>query len=123
MQIISTEVSPSSKPGDMTQVEFRGDGGERIVVSMKSSDQDLGTEDTLSKAQVMLLQAANFGAKVEGETGTPDSPTDAVESLRQEQSEREKQPSDLEEGLEDTFPASDPVSSTHTSTTATDRAH
>lgn len=123
MQIISTEVSPSSKPGDMTQVEFRGDGGERIVVSMKPSDEHVSAEETLAKAQVMLMQAANFGASAEADSETSSEPSDAVESLRQEQSEKKKQPTELQEGLEDTFPASDPVSSTYTSTAGTERTH
>lgn len=123
MQIISTEVSPSLNPGDLTNVEFRGDGGERIVVSMKSSDEHVSADETLAKAQVMLLQAANFGASVEADAETSDEPSAAVESLRQEQSEKKKQPSELQQGLEETFPASDPVSTTYTSTAGSERTH
>ena len=45
------------------------------------------------------------------------SPSPAVESLKQEQRERDPK-SRLDEGLEDTFPASDPVSVTATSVPA-----
>jgi hypothetical protein len=42
------------------------------------------------------------------------APSDAVKSLKEEKKEqkREKSESELDEGLEDTFPASDPVSVT-----------
>ncbi|WP_139790376.1 hypothetical protein [Rhizobium rhizosphaerae] len=40
----------------------------------------------------------------------------AVESLRKEQMRAESKGDELEKGLEDTFPASDPVSVTNTTT-------
>ena len=42
--------------------------------------------------------------------------TPATRSLRAEQQRQEDEPDGLEEGLEDTFPASDPVSVTSTTT-------
>ena len=48
------------------------------------------------------------------------SQSPAVQSLRREQNKQrlESTPTDLDKGLEDTFPASDPVSATHTAISA-----
>ncbi|KPF43417.1 hypothetical protein ACSV9I_19085 [Rhizobium sp. G187] len=118
MQIIGTEVTETS--GTATIVEFRGDGGERIAVTMAQGEDRLASEDAVAKAQVMLLQAASFGTSADP-TNTESS--DAVDSLRQEQADQDSRKSDLQEGLEDTFPASDPVSATYTSTPGSDQRH
>nr|MDH4440612.1 hypothetical protein [Rhizobium sp.] len=57
----------------------------------------------------------------ESETDATATPSDAVESLNQEKSEKNGSDTELQEGLEDTFPASDPVSSTYTSTAGRDQ--
>jgi hypothetical protein len=61
---------------------------------------------------------------VDGGEASGEEASDAVESLRQEQQEKSMQRggSALQEGLEDTYPASDPVSATYTSI-ATDQKH
>ncbi|MGE7368147.1 hypothetical protein ACQKKX_03630 [Neorhizobium sp. NPDC001467] len=54
---------------------------------------------------------------------TSNAPSEAVKSLQDEKSEQRRQEteSELDEGLEDTFPASDPVSVTRPDKTANDR--
>lgn len=118
MQIIGTEVTET--PGAAIIVEFRGDGGERISVTMAQGEANLASDEAVSKAQVMLLQAASFGTTTEPEA---EERSEAVDSLRQEQADQHRKKSDLQEGLEETFPASDPVSATYTSTPGSDHRH
>lgn len=128
MQIIGTEVIEGHDTKDGFVVEFLGDGGEKVSVHMAQSENgSLNRDNALQKAQVLLVQASRFGATAESEGGDgDDEQSDAVESLRQEQQETaddRNNNSALEEGLEDTFPASDPVSASYTSTIASDRKH
>lgn len=128
MQIVATKVHEPTAVDSAYTVEFEGDGGERVsVVMAQSASGGLTRDNALEKAQVILLQAASFGSASEGGpdvTGDLDpdvDPSAAVESLIQEREEREEKGSELEKGLEDTFPASDPVSTTYTSTAARDQ--
>ncbi len=128
MQIVATKVHEPTAVDASFTVEFEGDGGERVsVVMAQSASGGLTRDNALEKAQVILLQAGTFGSASENGTDfrgdlDPDAtPTAAVESLIQEREEREDQRSELQEGLEDTFPASDPVSTTYTSTAARDQ--
>jgi hypothetical protein len=128
MQIIGTEIIESPEPKGGFVVEFHGDGGERVSVQMARTESGgLTRENALEKAQVLLLQVSRFG--MSETTGPTDGdamegePSEAVESLRQEQREKTMQRggSALQEGLEDTYPASDPVSATYTSTVSGDQ--
>jgi hypothetical protein len=117
MQIIGTEVTEATGANEGFLVEFMGDGGERISVRLAQTENGaLSRDNALAKAQVVLLQASRFGLSDTTEDDATSETSGAVESLRQEQGERGRGDSELEEGLEDTFPASDPVSATHTST-------
>lgn len=120
MQIISTEVTEANGSTEGFLVEFLGDGGESVSVRLGQSESgDLSRDNALAKAQVVLLQASRFGLSEDGgddASSDKSEPSDAVESLRQEQESRERGGSALQEGLEDTYPASDPVSATYTST-------
>lgn len=120
MQIIRTEVTEANGATAGFLVEFVGDGGESVSVRLAQSEgNNLNRDNALAKAQVVLLQASRFGlAEDGGDNASPEKsePSDAVESLRQEQEDRERGGSALQEGLEDTYPASDPVSATYTST-------
>ncbi|MBU0736905.1 MAG: hypothetical protein KJ981_17275 [Alphaproteobacteria bacterium] len=124
MQIIETEVIEGHDTKGGFVVEFLGDGGEKVSVHMAQSENgSLNRDNALQKAQVLLVQASRFGATAESGN---DEQSEAVESLRQEQQETADNPnsnSALQEGLEDTFPASDPVSASYTSTIAIDRKH
>lgn len=124
MQIIGTEVIEGHDAKGGFVVEFLGDGGEKVSVHMAQSENGgLNRDNALQKAQVLLVQASRFGATAESGN---DEQSEAVESLRQEQQETADDPnsnSALQEGLEDTFPASDPVSASYTSTVASDRKH
>ncbi|PYB70457.1 MULTISPECIES: hypothetical protein [Rhizobium] len=127
MQIVATKVHEPTGSSSGFTVEFEGDGGERVsVVMAQSQSGGVTRENALEKAQVILLQAGSFGAAnddtaANGNYPVDGEPSDAVESLMQEREEAGKPGSNLQEGLEDTFPASDPVSSTYTSTAARDQ--
>lgn len=130
MQIIGTEIIESPEPTGNFIVEFHGDGGERVSVQMAQTESGgLTRDNALEKAQVLLLQAGRFGMSEETDSAdvetTDVEPSNAVESLHQEQREKTMQQggSALQEGLEDTFPASDPVSATHTSTAISGEKH
>lgn len=119
MQVIDTQIKDSISKGNGMTVVFNGDGGERVTVELAATEtSDLTHETVMDKARVVLLQIAAF------ETGSPhagsdeaDPATPAVQSMQQERADRELKGDDaLEEGIEDTFPASDAVSSTYTST-------
>lgn len=119
MQVIGTQVH--QQPG-MVTVEFVGEGGDVISVQMRrGKNDDLNRQNAIEKAKAMLLQVAAF--EQAADTGSADSTqsstasegvSPAVLSLRSARSahDRATLEEELDEGLEDTFPASDPVSAT-----------
>lgn len=121
MEVIGTQVHPQPSSGLMT-VEFVGEGGDVISVQIHDTENGgLTRFNAIAKAKAMMLQVASFEQPDEdatkdhagaGEDGTGLSP--AVVSLRSARAAGdtgtlEKQ---LDEGLESSFPASDPVSVT-----------
>ncbi|NBB49360.1 hypothetical protein GVN24_13835 [Rhizobium sp. CRIBSB] len=129
MQIIGTDIIAHHGSNGGFTVEFRGDGEERVSVRMAATENgDLSRDNALDKAQVILLQAARFGVSEIGDTeiaeNLPREPSAAVESLRLEKQDKrtmQRGGTALQEGLEDTYPASDPVSATYTSTASGDK--
>ncbi|WP_349436126.1 hypothetical protein [Pararhizobium sp. A13] len=119
MQVIGTQVH--QQPGIMI-VEFVGEGGDVISVQMhKDEGGDLNRQNAVDKARAMMLQVATFEqtADIEdADSAQPATASDgvspAVLSLRSARSahDRATLEEELDEGLEDTFPASDPVSAT-----------
>ena len=122
MQIVGTQVHEDMGGVPGYTVEFMGDGGEVVSVRMKQSESgDLNRDNVLDKARVLLLQVGSF--KGDPEAGNMKTPaegqqadvSEAVLSARRAQDEAELD-SQVDEGLVDTFPASDPVSATYSST-------
>lgn len=124
MEVIGTQVYPQLSSGLMT-VEFVGEGGDVISVQMRASENGSLTRiNAIGKAKAMMLQVANFEQTedVAMEAGTPQAETDsslspAVVSLRSARASGDEHmlEEQLNEGLESSFPASDPVSATVTS--------
>ncbi|MES0003478.1 hypothetical protein NKJ90_32945 [Mesorhizobium sp. M0051] len=56
MQMIEAVVSRDQAP----VVEFRGEGGECITVTLQA-DQTLTDDELVAKAKVMMVQVAQFG--------------------------------------------------------------
>ncbi|MFN7008868.1 MAG: hypothetical protein ACK4PN_02450 [Allorhizobium sp.] len=122
MQIVGTQVHEDMGGVPGYTVEFVGDGGEVVSVRMKQSQSgDLNRDNVLDKARVLLLQIGSFKGGDQGDSaddaseGKEDATSEAVLSARRAQDEAELD-SQVDEGLVDTFPASDPVSATYSST-------
>ena len=122
MQIIDTQVHEDMGGVPGFTVEFVGDGGEVVSVRMKQGQSgELSRDNALEKARALLVQVGSFdAAPVKEKASTPsqegsDTVSDAVLSARRAQDEAELD-QQVDEGLIDTFPASDPVSATYSST-------
>lgn len=115
MQIVGTQVHEEMGGKLGYIVEFVGDGGEVVSVQMRGAD-DITRGNALEKARALLADAAKYDG--DGETKLKFRRHDSRESVETarvsgDKAELEEQ---LDEGLEDSFPASDPVSVTHSST-------
>jgi hypothetical protein len=66
-------------------------------------------------AAAVIYMMYGRSKKVSGDTA-PFRETPATRSLEAERAQQAERKSELQEGLEDTFPASDPVSATNTTT-------
>ena len=119
MQIVGTQVHEEMGGKLGYIVEFVGDGGEVVSVQLRQGENaSINRMNAMEKAKVLLLQAATFNPddlETPLEFRTRDTGLSGVPSARQagDKSELEEQ---LDEGLEDSFPASDPVSVTHSMT-------
>lgn len=109
MQLIGTQVHAEQGGKRGFTVEFVGDGGEVISVQLRASEgSDLNRQNALEKARDLMRDVADRDL-----TDVVD--LEAQPSARQARDEDEME-SQLDEGLEDTFPASDPVSVTSSTT-------
>eukprot|EP01035_Chromulina_nebulosa_P012911 gene12911-17199_t len=126
MEVIGKAVHP--EPGGNMTVEFVGEAGDVVSVHIKKTEDDnLNRNNAEDRAKVMLVQVVNFGpdevtpadqaseapageANVEAQSEPGVSP--AVASLRSARAAQDTGTLEdhLQEGLESSFPASDPVS-------------
>lgn len=127
MQIIDTQIHEDMGGVPGFTVEFVGDGGEVVSVRMKQGQSgELSRDNALEKARALLVQVGSFdGNTAKGHERAPsedgdETVSDAVLSARRAQDESELE-SQVDEGLIDTFPASDPVSATYSSTAGANR--
>jgi len=127
MQIIDTQIHEDMGGVPGFTVEFVGDGGEVVSVRMKQGQSgELSRDNALEKARALLVQVGSFDgntAKGHERASSQDGDetvSDAVLSARRAQDESELE-SQVDEGLIDTFPASDPVSATYSSTAGANR--
>lgn len=115
MQIVGTNVLPEAGGKKGYTVEFVGEGGDVVSVTLRS-DSDVTRANALEKAKAFLRQIIDNDDLPEDEDQTnAGSDTDLSVRMtarrRRDEAEIERQ---LDEGLEETFPASDPVSITTT---------
>ncbi len=103
MQVVGTQVIPSHGGKSGFTVEFVSDGGEVVSVQMKGDD-DLNRQNAIDKAKALMGEFASAEAQEGGDMRVR-------ESARVSKAEQELE-AQLDRGLEDTFPASDPVSVT-----------
>lgn len=126
MQIIDTQIHEDMGGVPGFTVEFVGDGGEVVSVRMKQGQSgELSRDNALEKARALLVQVGSFdGNPAKGHERAPqggdETVSDAVLSARRAQDESELE-AQVDEGLIDTFPASDPVSATYSSTAGANR--
>lgn len=121
MEVIGTQVHPQASSGFMT-VEFVGEDGDVISVQMHRGENDgLNRLNAIEKAKAMMLQVANSKQPDDnaaedgtGHDGAADGESPAVISLRSARAAHDTGTLEeqLDEGLESSFPASDPVSVT-----------
>ena len=121
MEVIGTQVHPQPSAGLMT-VEFVGEGGDVISVQMHQTETDgLNRLNAIARAKAMMLQVVAFEQPDDGEAvdgsglgsgSNGESP--AVISLRSARAAGDAATLEeqLDEGLESSFPASDPASVT-----------
>ena len=105
MQVVGTQVIPVHGGKGGFTVEFVGDGGEVVSVKIENdAGRSLNRLNAVEKAQELMGQfaAANIGEGGEMPV-RPSARTSGDQDAMEEQ---------LDQGLEDTFPASDPVSVT-----------
>ncbi|MBP1850627.1 hypothetical protein [Rhizobium halophytocola] len=111
MRIVGTQVHEEMGGRGGYIVEFVSEDGDVASVQLRQTEsRGLTRGNAVEKAKALLSSAAGY----DPQTGDEDKAA-AVKSARQSK-DREEQESQLEEGLEDTFPASDPVSASYSST-------
>ncbi|APO76060.1 hypothetical protein AM571_CH03266 [Rhizobium etli 8C-3] len=107
MQVVGTQVMPVGGGKAGFVVEFVGDGGEVVSVQLKNdAERSLNRQNAIEKAKELLSQIAS--------SKNPEGETMNVRLSARASHDRSTLEEQLDEGLEDTFPASDPVSVTGT---------
>ena len=120
MQLINTRVTQA---GAFFAVEFLGEGGESICVKIDNSNGELDEKTAVDHAKVMMVQLTAFtGPGADGSVNRYDALSNGNfdegsqgligQPSARSSGDKETLEDELEEGLEDTFPASDPVSAT-----------
>lgn len=116
MQVVGIQVHEEMGGKSGYTVEFVGDGGEVISVLMRQSETgQVNRLNAIEKAKVLLLQVGVMAGGEEGGTTARESAVEGTPSARTKGDAAELE-EELQEGLEDTFPASDPVSAAYSST-------
>lgn len=123
MSIVGTNVIAEGSGNAGYTVEFVEGNGDIVSVSLRSDTMGLTRSNAVLRAKEFLNRLVESN----------DLPDEMVESNNQdgrgttmssqERSARANQEEQLNEGLEDTFPASDPVSATITSIPGGDRTY
>lgn len=109
MQLVGTQVIPAYGGKGGFTVEFVGDGGEVVSVQIKNDrGQQLNRLNAVEKAREVMSRFAT--AKIrDDDDGRP-----SVLRSARAAGDKGTMEEQLDEGLEGTFPASDPVSITST---------
>ncbi|EJJ24679.1 hypothetical protein [Rhizobium sp. CF142] len=110
MQLVGTQVIPAYGGKGGFTVEFVGDGGEVVSVQIKSDrGQQLNRLNAVEKAREVMSRFATAEIRDDDD----DDRTSVMRTARAA-GDRGTMEEQLDEGLEGTFPASDPVSVTNT---------
>jgi hypothetical protein len=107
MHVVGTQVIPEQGGKRGFTVEFVGQGGEVVSVQLRNdSDRTLTSHNAIERAKTLMGELASFD-----ETRATDKPAEPLLSARMS-GDVEEMEEQLDQGLEDSFPASDPVSVT-----------
>ncbi|MCA1404210.1 hypothetical protein I6F26_16110 [Ensifer sp. IC3342] len=114
MHLVGIQVIPEQGGRSGFTVEFVGEGGEIVSVSMRNdASRSLNRLNAVEQAKAVMLELARSDTDTlgSGSGADTDEKMKAARTARaaKDTAEMERQ---LDEGLEDTFPASDPVSVT-----------
>lgn len=110
MRIVGIQVSPERAGRAGYSVEFVGDGGEVVTVMCPQDDAgSLNRLNAIAKAKDMLRTALGADDALLATDGAKSAFRRPLPNARRAH-DRDVMEEQLEEGLEDTFPASDPVS-------------
>ncbi|MBB4290359.1 hypothetical protein GGE16_002399 [Rhizobium leguminosarum] len=131
MQLIDTRVT---RTGDIFTVEFLGEGGESISVKIDNAHGELDDSTAVDHAKVMMVHLTAFsGHEADGSINRYDALSNGNfdegskgligQPSARSAHDRETLEEELNEGLEDSFPASDPVSATVSSIPANTPRH
>lgn len=121
MKIVETQVHPEMNGTNGFTVEFVGDTGETVTVALPADENgDVNRSNAVERAQAVMLNMANQHISDDADSIADSTASPAVQSLQSERRKSTGGDSDLEKGLEESFPASDPVSAT-SRTTSTGR--
>lgn len=119
MQVVGMQVVAEQGGKLGFTVEFIGDGGDVVSVLVKNDRaQSINRMNAVPHAQRLLEEVARQELDLEAfENPTATSPSDSLAAERSARSKGDVHTMEeqLEQGLEDTFPASDPVSVTQSS--------
>lgn len=109
MQLVGTQVIPAYGGKGGFTVEFVGDGGEVVSVQIRNDrGQQLNRLNAVEKAREVMSRFATAPIR------ESDSEQPAALGNARSRGDEEAMEEQLDEGLEGTFPASDPVSITNT---------
>lgn len=110
MRIVGIQVSPERAGRVGFSVEFVGDGGEVVTVMCPQDDAgSLNRLNAIAKAKEMLRTALDADEALQAASGAQGASRGPLPNARHAH-DRDAMEEQLDEGLEDTFPASDPVS-------------
>ncbi len=110
MRVVGIQVSPERGGRAGFSVEFVGDGGEVVTVMCPQDDAgSLNRLNAIAKAKDMLRTALDADEALPAAGGAKGAFREPLPNARRAH-DRDAMEEQLEEGLEDTFPASDPVS-------------
>ncbi|MCO5731743.1 hypothetical protein [Rhizobium sp. SSA_523] len=120
MSIVGTQVIAEGSGNAGYTVEFVEENGDVISVSLRSKTADVNRGNAVAKAKEFLGRVVSSGELPDEmvDADNQDGRGAAVASTHQTRQDKEDQ---LQEGLEDSFPASDPVSATITSIPGSDQ--
>lgn len=108
MQVVGVQVHPEIGGKAGFTVEFVGEAGEVVSVLLRAGDDsDLNRLNAMDRAKALLLEVATF----DGSLLTGDDEVNCLRSARAT-GDTQTMEEELDEGLEASFPASDPVSIT-----------